>query len=141
MGITPDLIGSLLNLGGKVLDRVVPDPAARAAANLELLKLAQNGELATLAADTEITKAAADIVKTEAGSSNVLTSSWRPILMLVFGALIVARWLGWSAPNLSQDEVLKLWDIVQLGLGGYVIGRSVEQTAKTVVPAIVAARK
>jgi hypothetical protein len=141
MGITPDLIGSLLNLGGKVLDRVVPDPAARAAANLELLKLAQNGELATLAADTEITKAAAEIVKTEAGSSNVLTSSWRPILMLVFGALIVARWLGWSAPNLSQDEVLKLWDIVQLGLGGYVIGRSVEQTAKTVVPAIVAARK
>lgn len=141
MGITPDLIGSLLNLGGKVLDRVIPDPTARAAANLELLKLAQNGELAVLAADTEITKAAADIVKTEAGSSNILTSSWRPILMLVFGGLIVARWFGWSTDGLSEKEALELWSIVKIGLGGYVVGRSVEQTAKTVVPAIVAARK
>jgi len=33
--------------------------------------------------------------------------------------------------------VLKLWDIVQLGLGGYVIGRSVEK----VVPAIAGAIK
>jgi len=136
---TPDLIGSLLNLGGKVLDRVIPDPAARAEANLKLLTLAQNGELAHLAAETEITKAAADIIKTEAASENFITSSWRPILMLVFGALIVARWLGWSAPNLSQDEVLKLWDIVQLGLGGYVIGRSAEKVIPSIAGAVTTA--
>ena len=46
--------------------------------------------------------------------------------MLVFVGLIVARWLGWSAPNLSQDEALKLWDIVEFGIGGYVVGRSAE---------------
>jgi hypothetical protein len=136
---TPDLIGSLLNLGGKVLDRVIPDPAARAEANLKLLTLAQNGELAHLAAETEITKAAADIIKTEAASENFITSSWRPILMLVCGALIVARWLGWSAPNLSQDEVLKLWDIVQLGLGGYVIGRSAEKVIPSIAGAVTTA--
>jgi hypothetical protein len=44
--------------------------------------------------------------------------TWRPITMLVFVALIVAQWLGWSAPNLSQCEALKLWDIVEIGLGG-----------------------
>jgi hypothetical protein len=136
---TPDLIGSLLDLGGKVLDRVIPDPAARAEANLKLLTLAQTGELAHLASETEITKAAADIIKTEAASENFITSSWRPILMLVFGALIVARWLGWSAPNLSQDEVLKLWDIVQLGLGGYVIGRSVEKVVPSITGAVTSA--
>ena len=37
--------------------------------------------------------------------------------MLVFLALIVARWLGWSAPNLCKVEVLKLWNIVETGLG------------------------
>jgi hypothetical protein len=47
--------------------------------------------------------------------------------MLVFVALIVARWFGLAAPNLQEAEYLKLWDIVQLGLGGYVIGRSVEK--------------
>ncbi|HOC00771.1 MAG TPA: hypothetical protein PKM43_18735 [Verrucomicrobiota bacterium] len=37
--------------------------------------------------------------------------------MLTFVSLIVARWLGWSAPNLSQAEALKLWDIVEVGRG------------------------
>jgi len=54
-------------------------------------------------------------------------------MMLTFGALIVARWFGWAAPNLSESEYLKLWDIVEFGLGGYVVGRSVEK----VVPSIV----
>ena len=57
--------------------------------------------------------------------------------MLVFVSLIVARWLGWSAPNLSQAEALKLWDIVEIGLGGYVIGRSAEK----VLPGIVETMK
>jgi len=47
--------------------------------------------------------------------------------MFVFVALIVARWLGWSAPNLSRAGALKLWDIVEIRLGGYVIGRSAEK--------------
>lgn len=53
--------------------------------------------------------------------------------MLVFVALIVARWFGWSAPNLTEAEALKLWDIVEIGLGGYVIGR----TAEKVLPGLV----
>jgi hypothetical protein len=79
----------------------------------------------------------AAIVQAEAQSEHWLTACWRPILMLTFGGLIVARWMGFSAPNISDAEVLKLWDIVQLGLGGYVIGRSVEK----VVPAIAGALK
>ena len=57
--------------------------------------------------------------------------------MLTFGGLIVARWMGYSAPNISEAEVLKLWDIVELGLGGYVIGRSAEK----IVPAVATAMK
>ena len=56
--------------------------------------------------------------------------------MLVFVGLIVARWLGWSAPNLGEAEVLKLWDIVEIGLGGYVIGRSAEKVLPDLVTAI-----
>ena len=51
----------------------------------------------------------------------------RPITMLVFVALIVLRWLGWSAPYLSAAETLKMWSIVQLGLGARVIGRPAEK--------------
>ena len=52
---------------------------------------------------------------------------------LTFGILIVLRWLGWSAPGISEAEALKLWNIVEIGLGGYVIGRSAEKTLPRIV--------
>jgi hypothetical protein len=53
--------------------------------------------------------------------------------MMTFGLLIVARWLGWSALGISEAEALKLWNIVEIGLGGYVIGRSAEKTLPRIV--------
>ncbi len=47
--------------------------------------------------------------------------------MLTFVGLIVARWLGFAAPNLSEAEALKLWGIIEIGLGGYVVGRLAEK--------------
>ena len=125
-----DPITAALDVGGKLIDRLWPDPAQAAQAKVQLLEMAQKGELAELTAR-------ANIVQAEASSGSWLASSWRPITMLTFTALIVARWFGWAAPNLSVDEYLKLWDIVELGLGGYVVGRSVEK----VVPAIAGALK
>lgn len=125
-----DPLTAALDVGGKLIDRLWPDKAQQDQARLALLELAQKGELAELTGRAEI-------VKTEAASSHWLAASWRPILMLTFGALIVARWLGWSAPGISEAEVLKLWDIVELGLGGYVIGRSAEK----IIPAAAAAVK
>jgi hypothetical protein len=124
-----DPISAALEVGGKLIDRLWPDPTQKAAAQLELLKLAQSGELAEFTAR-------ADIVKAEAASSNWLAASWRPITMLVFVGLIVARWFGWAAPNLSEAEYLKLWSIVEFGLGGYVVGRSVEKVMPSIADAL-----
>lgn len=124
-----DPLTAALDVGGKLIDRLWPDKAQQDQARLALLELAQKGELAELTGRAEI-------VKTEAASSHWLAASWRPILMLTFGALIVARWLGWSAPGISEAEVLKLWDIVELGLGGYVIGRSAEKIIPTAAAAM-----
>ena len=131
-----DPVSAAFDVGGKLIDRLWPDPAQRDAAKLKLMELQQSGALAQLAAETELSKGAADIVKTEAASSNFLTASWRPITMLVFVVLITARWFGLAAPNLQEAEYLKLWDIVQLGLGGYVIGRSVEKIVPSVTEAL-----
>jgi hypothetical protein len=127
-----DPVSAALDIGSKLIDRLWPDPTKRDQAKLELLKMQQNGALAELAAQTELRKGAAEIVKAEAASENWLASSWRPITMLIFVGLIVARWFGLAAPNISQEEYLALWDIVQLGLGGYVIGRSAEKILPSV---------
>lgn len=68
----------LLGIGSKVIDRVFPDPAQRAAAQLELFKLQQNGELAQMSGQL-------DINKEEAKSSNVFVSGWRPFIGWVCG--------------------------------------------------------
>lgn len=124
-----DPITAVLGIGGKLIDRLWPDPEQKAQAQIALLELAQKGEL------TEFT-ARAEIIKTEAASEHWLAANWRPILMLTFGGLIVARWFGWAAPNLSESEYLKLWSIVELGLGGYVIGRSVEKIVPSLADAV-----
>ena len=125
-----DPITAALDVGGKLIDRLWPDPAQRDQAKLARLELAQKGELAEFTGRAEI-------VKTEAASNHWLAANWRPILMLTFGGLIVARWFGWAAPALSEAEYLKLWSIVEFGLGGYVVGRSAEK----IVPAAAAALK
>lgn len=127
------LLPILGNIVGQVAANVFPDPEDE----LKRTQLQQQLQLAMLQQAGALESAAADIVKTEAQSGYWLAACWRPILMLTFGTLIVARWFGWAAPNLSEAEYLKLWDIVQLGLGGYVIGR----TAEKIIPAAAGAWK
>jgi hypothetical protein len=123
------LLPALVPILGKALGNLIPDASARAQAEAEIAKQ-------LLASSAELERAAGEIVLAEARSEHFLAACWRPILMLTFGGLIVARWLGYSAPGISEAEVLKLWDIVQLGLGGYVIGRSAEKIAPQIVAAL-----
>ena len=123
------LLPALLPVLGDLFKRWFPDPAEAARAQ-------QDRVMALLNQQAALNAAAGDIIKAEAQSEHWLAACWRPVLMLTFGALIVARWLGWSAPGISEAEVLKLWDIVQLGLGGYVIGRSIEKVAPQIAAAV-----
>ena len=121
MSLNP--LDAITDLGGKLIDKFWPD--------------AGESERQRLQQFLAVFTAQAQIVNTEAASQHWLAANWRPLLMLTFGGLIVARWFGWAAPNLSESEYLKLWDIVELGLGGYVIGRSAEK----IVPSLVGALK
>lgn len=127
-----EILGILGKVAGSVADRIFPDPEQE----LKRLELQQALQAAVLERTSEIERAAADVVKAEAQGQSWLQRTWRPVTMLVFVALIVARWLGWSAPNLGEAEVLKLWDIVEIGLGGYVIGRSAEKVLPGVVSSL-----
>ena len=78
----------------------------------------------------------ADIIMTEA-KGNWLQRSWRPILMLAFGFVVVyAKFVApaFSLPNADLEP--SFWELLKLGIGGYVIGRSAEKIAKDVVPHI-----
>ncbi len=81
MGVT-----DLLTIGLKVVDRVLPDPAAKQAAQLELLKMQQQGDLAQLAADTDLAKGQLAVDQAEAANPNLFVSGWRPFIGWVCGS-------------------------------------------------------
>jgi len=82
-----DPVSALLDIGGKVIDRVWPDPVQAATAKLELVKLQQSGELAAMAGQLEINKV-------EAASASVFVSGWRPFIGWVCGAACAWNWIG-----------------------------------------------
>lgn len=115
----------------KIIDRVLPDKEAKAAATLELAKLAQTGELAVLASETELAKGQLEINKVEAGSSNWFVAGWRPFLGWACGLIFVANYIGnpllaWLSPLLAipappRLDVAEIMPVLlsMLGIGGY----------------------
>lgn len=123
------LIPALAPIVSQIVGSLFPDPTEKAKAEAEAMRQ-------LLAHQGEIEAAAAKIIQTEAASTHWLAANWRPLTMITFTALIVARWMGWVAPNLSEAEYLKLWSIIEFGLGGYVVGRSVEKIAPSIATAM-----
>lgn len=78
-------------------------------------------------------EAKARIIEAEAKSDHWLVAAWRPITMLTFLVLVVCDQFGLLAFRLNGEA----WTLLQIGLGGYVVGRSVEK----VVPAMTQAMK
>ena len=110
---------------GKVIDKIFPDAENAEQVKVVLAEMMLKGELDTLAQQ-------AGVIKAEAQGEGWLQRSWRPLVMLIFTALIVARWMGWAAPNLTEEVELKLLSIVQLGIGGYIASRGVEKLVTTI---------
>ena len=111
------MIGSI---GGKVLD-VVEDKDEANRLKFEIQRQLIENKSSEL-------EAAAKIVLAEA-QGGWLQRNWRPLLMVTFAGLIVAHWFGFTAPNIPESVQNSLLNIVMVGIGGYVVGRSGEKIA------------
>ncbi len=120
------MIQALIPIFGTVLDKLFPDPSVAAEAKIKMMELAQAGELEEL-------KQAGKVIAQEASSEHWIVAAWRPITMLTFVAIIANNYI--LAPYISLfftvdvtlDLPPDLWDLLKIGLGGYVVGRSVEK--------------
>jgi len=84
--------------------------------------------------EKQLLDAQAGIINTEAKSESWIARSWRPITMLTFLVIIVLHSL--SVITLKPDFANQFMTLVQIGLGGYVVGRSAEKLAPKVTEAI-----
>lgn len=122
-------LDSVFNLGSNILDKFFPDKDEANKAKIALLEMKQNGELAVLQAQS-------GIIVAEANSEHWLAANWRPITMLTFVFIIANNYIIYPYLSLFFDNAPVLdippdmWDLLKLGLGGYVVGRSVEKGIK-----------
>jgi hypothetical protein len=115
---------AVIGVVGKVIDRAIPDPAARDQAKLELLRLEQTHQLEELKAETQVMLAQADINKADAASNDPFQRRWRPAVGWVCVAGLAYQFLGqplltWASPALQipGPPTLDLGDLLTLLLG------------------------
>lgn len=128
-------LASLLDIGGKLIDKLIPDPEAKAKAQLDLAKLAQDGELAQIQADTaeqvELTKR----VQADMASDSWLSKNIRPMTLIAIlsGYFIFA---GLSAAGIQVNEayvkLLGEWGmlIMSFYFGGRTLEKIIDMRAK-----------
>lgn len=85
------MLDALLNVGGKLIDKLIPDPEAKAKAQFELAKMAQEGELAKLANEAKLFEVEqnnlTDRLKADMASDSWLSKNIRPMtLIFILGA-------------------------------------------------------
>lgn len=96
MALPVPLLGGLLDLGSKLIDRLIADPAEKAEAKYKLLELAQQGDLAKLAAEVQLAQGQLEINKEEAKSDSLFKGGWRPFIGWTCGVACAWNWIGLS---------------------------------------------
>ena len=80
----------------------------------------------------ELQKMQTDIIITEA-KGNWLQRSWRPLLMVSFGFIVIyVKFIGPLFGLPIPELELEFWELLKIGIGGYVDGRSAEKIANNI---------
>jgi len=127
-------LDALLQVGGKLIDKLIPDPEAKAKAQFELAKMGQDGELARMANETKLFEVEQENV-TRRAEADMASDSWlskniRP-MTLVF--LLVA-YSGFAVASIfdletraAYVELLGQWGMLVMSF--YFGGRTMEKIA------------
>lgn len=120
------IITGLFEPAAKLIDEMHTSDDERLEAKRKMLHLETELTKFYITKEADALKMRADIVNSEAKSEHWLTATWRPITMLTFLALVVGDSLGFLPNELNEQA----WTLLQLGLGGYVVGRTGEKVMK-----------
>jgi hypothetical protein len=125
-------LDAILNIGGKLIEKLIPDPEAKAKAQLELTKLAQDGELAKMANDAKLYEVEQNNL-TERMQADMASDSWlskniRPMtLIYILVSYLVLAILDASALDIADSfvELLGQWGMLVMSF--YFGGRTLEK--------------
>ena len=121
-------IDDIIGVGMKILDKVIPDPAAKAEAQAKLLELQQQGRLAELQADNIEAQEVTKRQQADMASDSTLSKNIRP-LTLVFILIVYSTFAMMSAWDIEVNnnyvELLGQWGMLIMSF--YFGGRTLEK--------------
>jgi len=121
-------LDALLNIGGKILDKVFPDPAQAEQAKLKLLEMQQNGELAKINADIAEAQEVTKRWEADMSSDSWLSKNIRPMaLIAIFMAYFLFTAMSAFGYNAQESYVNLLGSWGQIVFLAYFGGRTVEK--------------
>ena len=123
MGLLNTIIGPVAG----IIDKAVPDADLRRTLKQQIRAKLIEQESALIAA-------ARDVLVAEAKGESWMQRNWRPATMLTFTAIIANNYLiapyvqAFGGVAVVLDIPDGMWNLLTMGLGGYVIGRTLEKT-------------
>jgi hypothetical protein len=130
-------LDALLSVGGKLIDKLIPDPKAKAQAQLELQKMAQDGELQKMANETKLFEVEQNNLtqrmQADMGSDSWLSKNIRPMtlifLLVAYSGFAIASIFEYETRG-AYVELLGQWGMLVMSF--YFGGRTMEKIADRV---------
>ena len=117
------MVGELFKPVSKMIDDVHTSEEEKLQIKREMSKVQSNIQLKVLDYEREMINAKTSVITSETQGQSWMQRNWRPITMLTFLGLVVCDCFGLLTFRLAPEA----WTLLQIGMGGYVIGRSCEK--------------
>lgn len=126
----PNILSKIFSNAGGNLIKSIGDSLDKNITNKEeKIKALESISNTVMRSLNDLSKMQSEVIKQEV-SGNWLQRSWRPILMLSFGFIIIYQYFISSVFGLAPINLPdKFWSLLEIGVGGYVIGRSAEKVS------------
>lgn len=93
----------------------------------EFTKLRNEAAAKLLDYESKLVDAKSKVILAEAQGQSWLQRNWRPLMMVWFAFLLGCFWFGIIPKNMTQETINNLFTLLQIGIGGYIAGRSAEK--------------
>lgn len=121
----------------KLVDEIHTSEEEKLQIKSTMFKIQQEITTKVLDYESKLLDNQAKVILAEVQGESWLQRNWRPMMMIWFATLLGMYWFGVTPPNMTQETLNSLFTLMEVGIGGYIVGRSGEK----IIPAVVEALK
>jgi hypothetical protein len=121
----------------KLVDEIHTSEEEKLQIKSTMFKIQQEITTKVLEYESKLMDNQAKVILAEVQGESWLQRNWRPMMMIWFASLLGMYWFGVTPPNMTQETLNSLFTLMEVGIGGYIVGRSGEK----IIPAVVEALK